>query len=137
MKNVPDALFVPIATSLLTIGVPLLIAKYDAMVSRRRAASSRLSRVSRTEQMLGLFIALLFPLFCALAWPLLEPTLDAMFGNQARAARAIVAPHLAPLVRWGERALDAAADASGPLWRELTALASSVVGPWPRRAQHS
>ena len=138
MNNVPDALFVPIATSLLTVGVPMLIAKHDAMVSRRRAGSSRQSRmgVSRTEQMVGLLIALLFPLLFAMAWPLIEPALDALCGNQARAVRAVLAPYLAPLVRRGGRALDAAADASGPLWRELSALASSVVGPVPwRRAQ--
>ena len=137
VQNVPDALFVPIATSLLTVGVPLLIAKHDALVSRRRA-SNRQSRVgvSRTEQMLGLLIALMFPLVFAIAWPLLEPALEALCGNQARAVRAVFAPYLAPLVRRGGRALDGAADVSGALWQELSALASSVVGPVPwRRAQ--
>ena len=138
MKNVPDALFVPVATSLLTIGVPLLIAKHDEMVARRRAAASRRTSrfgVSRTEQTVGLLVALIFPLFFALAWPIMEPTLDAMFGNQARALRAAVAPYVAPLVARGGRAVDSVAESVAPLWEELSALTASVVGPAPWRAQ--
>ena len=116
-----------------TVGVPLLIAKHDELSARRRAASQRLSRVgaSRTEQLLGLLMALIFPLFCALAWPFLEPALDAMFGNQARAVSAKLAPYFSPLVRRGERTIDSAV----PLWHELAALARSGIGPAPWRAR--
>ena len=122
VSNVPDSLFVTIATSLLTIGVPMLIAKHDEWAHRRSAArTARLSTrvgVSRTEQMFGLLMALLLPLLFALAWPFIEPTLDALLGEQARAVHAVVAPYLAPVTSRIAAVLDIAAGVVGPApWR--------------------
>jgi len=136
VTNVPDALFVPVATSLITIGVPLLIHKHDEWAHHRAVAASRKGRVgsSRREQMMGLIIALILPLFFAMAWPFMEPTLEALLGDQARAARAKMASHLAPFAARAGRALDSVAEAAAPLTRELSALATSVFGPAPWRS---
>jgi hypothetical protein len=117
VTNVPDSLFVPIATSVLTVMVPMLIAKHDDWAHKRAAASKRKARVgvSRTEQMMGLLLALLLPLFFALAWPFLEPHLDMLVGDQARQVHAVVAPYLTPVTDRIAAIMDHAAGVVGPV----------------------